>query len=388
MLQGKLKHTKPAKLFLTVVVAILLYSTSLAQQFEHKHRSLNLILESKAYYGFLMPHHLEMEKLNAHFLGYEISVSKATYGRTRWEYMYNYPLIGVALWYSELGNNQYIGSGIAIFPFINFPIIKDQHQTISLRIGMGVGYIEKPFHRLENYKNIAIGSHINAAANFMIEYRREINDRFIFSGGLALIHFSNGSIKTPNFGINIPSINAGIAYRLTKENPYLRKKLLPELYPFEFDGKRYMDIDFGFGMGIKDMQGEFGKQFHAWSFFGNVYKQISFKSKLGVGFDFSYDGSDLFKLERNGSIVESKMEIIRPGLNFSYELVMSRVSFTFGLGGYLGGREKSDGNIYEKIGLKYLLSREVFAHVTLKAHAARADFIAFGIGYQLRLKYY
>ncbi len=388
MLQRKPTHKRLIGKYLTVLLLCISSGTTYAQQFQHKHRTSNLILETKTYYGFLVPHHLEMEILNAHFMGYEISLSKATYGRTRWEYMYNYPKIGVALWHSRLGNNKYIGSGTAVFPYINFPIIKNNIQTLSFRLGMGVGYIQNPFHRLDNYKNIAIGSHINASANFMLEYSREINDRFIFSFGLALIHFSNGSIKTPNFGINIPSANAGIAYRLHKENPYLRKKLLPELYPYEFDGKKYIDVDFGFGMGIKDMQGEFGKQFYAWSFFGNVYKQISFKSKIGAGFDFSYDGSDLFKLERHSGEAVSKIQIIRPGLQISYEMVMSRVSFTFGLGGYLGGKEKSDGNIYEKVGVKYLVSPSLYAHVTLKAHAARADFIAFGFGYQLRLKYY
>ncbi len=51
--------------------------------------------------------------------------------------------------------------------------------------------------------------------------------------GLGFMHFSNGATKTPNYGINIPTANMGIAYRLGKPTPYTRKKLLPELYPFE-----------------------------------------------------------------------------------------------------------------------------------------------------------
>lgn len=348
----------------------------------------NLILENKIHYGFLIPHHREMEILNAHFSAYEFTISKATYGRTRWEYMYSYPVIGLAFWYSDLGNSPYIGYGTAIYPYINFPLRRDPDQAISFRLGVGLGYISKPFHRIENFKNIAIGSHINAVVNLMFEYSRRLGRRFVFSTGIGLTHFSNGAMKSPNFGINIPSVNAGLAFRLSRENPYLKSKLIPELYPYEFDGKKFFDLNLSLAFGMKDMEEMFGRSFNAWTFFGNIYKRISFKSKIGLGFDFSYDGSDLMILERNHVEYNNNMQIIRPGLNFAYEMVMSRFSIVANLGMYLSGKERSDGDAYEKLAFKYHLTDRLFTNITLKAHAARADYIAFGLGYKFKFMYY
>ncbi|MCF8228705.1 MAG: acyloxyacyl hydrolase [Bacteroidales bacterium] len=376
-----------SKALLTGVLLLICMNDSLAQE-KFKLIQSNLILETKAHYGFLIPHHREMDILNSHMSCWEFTISKATYGGTRWEYMYDYPVIGLALWYSDLGKSPYLGSGTAFYPYINFPLIRNRQTTLSFRLGVGLGYISKPFDRIENYKNIAIGSHLNAAVNLMFEYSLRMGERFIVSGGMALTHFSNGSMKTPNFGINIPSISAGFAYRLSRENPYQRKKLMPELYPFEFDGKRFFNINLSLGFGFKNMEAEFGKRYFATTFFANVFKRITYKSSIGLGFDLSYDESDKVILEKKNIPFQNELQIIRPGMNIAYEMIMSRFSIVANLGIYLGGKEKSDGDIYEKLAFKYHISRLVFTNVTLKAHAARADYIAFGIGYRINVMYY
>ncbi len=372
-----------------VLLFILIFFTSIINaQYKHKFRSSNLLIQGKVHYGFLIPHHLEMHIFNAHFPAYEITLAKVTHGKSRWEYMYNYPVIGVSLWHSQLGNSQYFGSATALFPFINFPLIKTKKNTLAFRIGLGIGYIEKPFDRITNYKNIAIGSNINAAANFLLEYDMRINERLNCLLGIGFIHFSNGAIKTPNYGINIPTINAGLSYRLSKENPYLKRKLLPELYPFEFDGSRSIDLNVSFGVGIKDMMQEYNRRFYAYELSINLFKQLSFKSKLGLGFNFSYDGTDYFIHMKNKGEINSKVQIIRPGLHLAYEMLLSQLSFIFAIGGYYGGIEKGDGNIYEKAGIKYNITEKLFTHITLKAHGGRADYLALGLGYKFNIIYY
>ncbi len=369
------------------IVLVLLAGELLAQNSTGLVHS-NLIVETKLHYGFLIPHHREMDILNSHMNCWEVTLSKATYGQTRWEYMYNYPVIGLAFWYSDLGNSPYLGSGTAVYPYVNFPLLRDNRHTLSFRLGVGLGFISKPFNRKDNYKNIAIGSHLNAAVNLMLEYSQKLGDRFTFSGGIGLTHFSNGSMKTPNFGINIPSINAGLGYRLSRKNAYQRKKLMPELYPFEFDGKKFFYINISLGLGYKNMDAEFGNRYFASTLFANVFKRITYKSSVGFGFDLSYDESDKIILQKKTIEFDSDLQIIRPGVNLAYEMIMSRVSIVANLGIYLGGREKSDGDIYEKLAFKYSITELFFANVTLKAHAARADYIAFGVGYRINVTYY
>ncbi len=381
--------------FLMVVIGIsmllLLFPNGANSQGSRRHVSIgsNLMVEAKAGYGFLIPHRLEMEIFNSHFPSFEISISQKTFGAKRWEYMYGYPIVGVAYWYSNLGTSPYLGDAHAIFPYINFPITPNKSTRLYFRAGVGLGYLTKRFDRLENYKNTAIGSHLNAAVSISLELRIRLAHRLRLTGSLSLTHFSNGSIKTPNYGINIPSVYAGLAYNLSKPNTYSRSKLLPELYPYEFDGKKWFQVQFGAGLGYKNMNAETGGSYMVHAFYTNVLKQISFKSRLGIGFDVSYDGTDKVMIESsNGEEMESFWPVVKTGGNIAWELMISKVSLVLNVGGYFSGAYKTEGGVYEKLGIWYYINDNIYTSVTIKAHYARADYITVGVGYNLNIKYY
>ncbi len=380
------------KLIFTAVcfaVLMLVYPSNVsAQGSRHNRIGSNLMVEAKAGYGFLIPHRLEMEIFNSHFPSFEISISQKTFGAKRWEYMYGYPIVGIAYWYSNLGTSPYLGDAHAVFPYISFPLTPNKSTRLYFRTGVGLGYLTKRFERLENYKNTAIGSHLNAAVSLSLELRIRLATRLTLSGSIALTHFSNGSMKTPNYGINIPSIYTGLAYNMSKPNPYSRSKLLPELYPYEFDGKKWFQVQFGAGLGYKNMDAEVGGSYMVYALYANVLKQISFKSRLGIGFDVSYDGTDKKMMEINGDQVESFWPVVKTGGNIAWELMISKVSLVFNIGGYFSGAYKTEGGIYEKFAIWYYFNDNVFTSLTLKAHYARADYITLGVGYNLNIKYY
>lgn len=358
-------------------------------QFKHQKITSNLIVNGKISYGFLIPHHIEMEIFNAHFPAYEFSISKATYGGSRWEYMYNYPIIGIAYWYSDLGRSPYLGKAHAITPYIEFPLTYGKQTRLYFRTAVGLGYLTKHFDRIENYKNIAIGSHWNAAVAFQLDLKQKIGERFLLAFAIGLNHFSNGSMKTPNFGINIPTVSASLSYRLSKENPYFKKKLLPELSPFFFDGKKSIDLNIGAGLGYKNMNAEREGKFMVGQAFANIMRSISYKSRIGLGLDASYDGTDeVIMYQKYNEKPDNNFQLTKTGVEVVYELNMSKVSFIGNLGYYLSGIYKGDGKIYEKIGIWYQLNNKFFGHLTLKAHAGRADFLTLGIGYKIELVYY
>ena len=207
------------------------------------------------------------------------------------------------------------------------------------------------------------------------------------SAGLGLTHFSNGAIKTPNYGLNVVTANIGITSYLTRPNPQLSKKMLPEVYKFEFDGKKSIDIDFGFSMGLKNMSQQYGERFMVYALYSNVFKQISWKSKFGLGVDLTYDASDRFLLERKDETIQSTASLLKPGVNVAYQLVISRLSFVFNFGLYLAGAERSEGDVYQRLTLRYLFMKNFFANMALNANWGKAEYIGFGIGYQLNVIY-
>ncbi len=343
--------------------------------------------EAKFHYGFLASHHLELDIFRSHLPAFEFSIQKATWGKHRWEAIYGYPLIGLSVWYSPMGGFPEIGSAVAVYPYINFPLIQDQKQSMNFRLGVGLAYLSNYYHPTENYKNFAIGSNINIVGSLYLEYRRKVSRMITLSAGLGLTHFSNGAIRTPNYGLNIFTANIGITTYLSKPNPQLSKKMLPEVYKFEFDGKKTIDVDFGFSLGMKDMSQQYGERFMIYAIYANVFKQISWKSKFGLGLDLTYDASDKFLLEWNGQTLDNNAELLKPGISAAYQLVISRLSFVFNFGVYLAGAERSEGDIYQRLTLRYLFTKNLFANIALNANWGKAEYIGFGIGYQLNVIY-
>jgi hypothetical protein len=294
----------------------------------------------------------------------------------------------LALWYSPMGNIPEIGESYAIFPFINFPLNIEKTQNLYFRTGLGLAYLTSKFHSRENFRNFAIGSTLNVAVSLNFDYRYRISEFSTLTATLGLTHFSNGSMKTPNFGINIPTFSIGYSTFLTKPNPFLDRMLLPELYIFEFgQEKNIISIEPTVAMGTKDMSEQLEARFMVYHLSVNVLKPISFKSKLGIGLDATYDFSHPVILERKGVIYENNFNIVKPGLTAVYEMTMSKTSFVFQLGGHIAGAESSSGVIYQKIGLKHYLYEKLFGSITLTAHFGKADYIGFGFGYRFDLEY-
>lgn len=346
-----------------------------------------MLVETRFSYGFLYAQHLELELFNGHFPAFELNLQQETYGKKEWERNFGYPLIGVSFWYSALGKSPYLGDGYALFPFINFPLVRDERLMLSFRVGLGLGYLTKRFDRIDNYKNTAIGSHFNAAANVTFEGRYKISHRLTASIGFGLHHFSNGSLKLPNYGLNMILINAGMAYRLARENRYINDRFIPPTKPYAAVIRHVMEFDFGASLGYKNLTAVYGKSFMVYHVYNNTLFHVSPKSRVGFGLDLSYDASHVTVLETKGDTVTNKLNILRPGINAAYELKMSRLGFLFNLGCYLGGQEHTNGPLYEKLSLQYNFLENFFANVMLKVHFGRADYIGVGLGYRFEIQY-
>lgn len=347
----------------------------------------NLTTEVQLQYGLLMSHHLELDIFRSHFPAFEVSLQKATYGKRRWEAEYGYPLIGINFWYSGMGGYKELGSAFAVYPTINFPLVQSKVQSLNFKLGVGLGYLTKRFDRVDNYKNFAIGSHLNIAASLYFQYRRKISKMMTFTSGIGLTHFSNGSMKTPNYGLNILTATVGISSYLSNPNRSLNKKILPELYSFEFDGRKYLSIDFATAFAYKDMSHQYGESFIVMAAFANIMRRISYKSKFGLGLDLTYDGSDELILERRYVTVTNNMQLTKFGVNAAYELMIDRLSFLFNLGFYLSGLERSEGEMYQRLTLRYFISNNLFANMVLSSHKGRAEYLGFGLGYRVDFIY-
>ena len=168
------------------------------------------------HHGFIAPHKPEVnEIIKGHTQIIEVAAYKNTNGTRQWEQYFNNPKVGVSAIYINTGNEESLGKAYGIMPMVELPLNHWKVQW-NIRAGCGLGYIQKPFDRVDNYKNLAIGSNFNVLIFANSKWNIKWSDKIESSVGLSLTHFSNGSLKRPNLGINLLSINTGIAYHFGK----------------------------------------------------------------------------------------------------------------------------------------------------------------------------
>lgn len=338
-----------------------------------------LWIEARGHYGFVAPHHDNIVHLTSqHFGMTELNLFMRTNGDNYWEQQHKYPLKGISFLYTDLGGNPYLGRAAAVIPYLNFQLTKGQKVGLWFRFGVGAGYLSRRFDRTENHKNIAIGSHFNAAIQMMYELRWRIVPRLDFCAGLGLTHFSNGAIKVPNLGINIFTLSSGLAYKLNRTELPRKVSETTEVLDRKWEFSAFAVF------GFSELYAAYGPKYYAFMFSGSALKPIGHrgKRKIGIGLDISWDAAVVESMLRISQEFSHPAEAIRPGLSFTHRMDFSRLSILMQLGFYPYTKYKDDGYIYDRLALQYRFGKHYMIHLGLKTHLFKADMIEYGVGYR------
>ncbi len=346
-------------------------------------RNMNLQIELRTSWSFMICHHQEMQLFRAHFPIFELSLQQTTYGSRTWNQLLNYPAIGVTVIYSGVGGMPEIGSIFGAYPYMSFNFLKSRKNMLNARLGVGVGYATKIWDARDNPKNTFLGSHFNALFSINIEYSRVLSQRWQLSFYTGMTHMSNASSRCPNNGINLWQF--GLSGRYFLKQP--RERL-----PLEtIDNKQYRSwkssniswyVSFLYSLKDIDEYMGYGRHWSVYNLQFNVMKRVSQMSKVGIGLDLVYDETDKEVLRFNG-IRYKPIEILKPGVNVAYELVLKSTSFLFNFGCHVGGKEMCEGRIYQKLNLKQNIGDYFFLTFGLTTHWGWADYLGFGIGFKI-----
>ena len=343
----------------------------------------NLQIEMRIAYGFNVCHHPEMYRFRAHYPLFELGVQHDTYGNKSWQQLLNYPSVGVTLLYSGLGGFKELGSVISIYPYLKFYFNKGTKNKIALKTGVGIGYLTNKFDPVTNYTNTFVGSHFNAALNIALEYKRMLSDRLSLALNAGLTHFSNGSMRTPNNGLNIMNAGLSACYFIDKPQQLIKREPRND-QTFKSWGKENISYYFSFTYAIKDTDEYlgYGKTWSVYCINANVLKRVSRLSKLGIGIDISYDETDKAVLFKD-KIAYRDFELLKPSISVAYELMMGSTSILLNAGCHLYAKEDSEGVLFQKLFLKQNLGERIFITCGLTTHFGWADNFSFGIGYKI-----
>lgn len=332
----------------------------------------DLWLEAKGKAGFLAAHRSVMGHLaTEHAYAGEISVYFQPKNQKLWHKAYKNPLIGLTGFFGTVGNRELLGEFYGLIGFTSFPLIHQKHYLLNLKLGAGLGYGTKHFNQETNQLSNAIGSAVNAQVCFGLE-SRILFGKHAVNISLDMTHFSNGSTKMPNLGLNLPYLGLGYGYKI--------KQGIDSNYIHENYSKRW---EYGLVVigSVKEIYPTGGRKYPilAGSFIGRRF----FNQKAGMEFSFDVISKQAI-MDYHSDVRKKQSEIIQLGMFVGYILPMDRFHLLFGMGAYVRDKYKPESPVYHRVGMRYVFDNGINMHLVLKSHWAKADYIEYGIGYTFK----
>lgn len=334
-------------------------------------------LEAGATGGFLMPHHNDMQLLvDGHTLGVEAALHFGTDGSRDWHHAFNFPTWGVSAGWSDLASER-LGQSANLNLFTDLPL--DRSRKNSLMMGIGAGYISRPFDGETNFQNGAIGSRLNAALELSVYRRWDLGPRLRLRAGIGIRHFSNGAMRVPNSGINVAMASIRIMHFWPQADEGALK--LPErkkIVPGDLSWALYT----GISAGAKEVLPLGGPTFGVANFFINARKPIGARSSWGFEVGLNHNTS-LRHRTRHAGGEPTATENLRAFAAAQYLLHFGQLSLRLQAGSYLFPAFRDDGLVFLRYHLVYEKARWQ-AFVGLKSHFAKADHPELGIAYRIK----
>ena len=209
-----------------------------------------------------------------------------------------------------------------------------------------------------------------------LSYHYSFGDKLRLGAGVKLTHFSNGSFKLPNNGLNIITANVMASYKIVDTtSKYTKAERVKVL-----DRKVRFGAMFKLGFAEAPPVGSGVKPVYAMSII--VQKRVSLKSLLETGLELY--ANKAIEEEISNSLEEEHIgkDYRRLGLLIGHQLVVNRLTVVTQIGFYLYKPYYPKERIYQRLGFAYYFTDHIYGSMTLKTHFAVAEAIEYGIGYR------
>ncbi|MDP4206175.1 MAG: acyloxyacyl hydrolase [Bacteroidota bacterium] len=347
----------------------------------------NFIIEN----SFLRGENLSKKPMTT-YDAYNLRWGYQTVGDKPWEIAHLHPYYGIGLYVPNLYNTLELGRPYALYGFFGAPIKQWSRLSVDYEYNFGVSYGWKPYNKETNPYNTAIGARFAwyIGANLALKYI--VTPNVSCNLGVGYIHFSNGTVRVPNTGLNLATPYLTLRYHLDK----IRPMSTAGLTPFKPKGSFFVSVETGIHQVVRDTAYTklsdyyIHKNFSLYVLSTGWQLQFSPKWTLTVGSDVSYD-------EAVNTIITAD----------EYQRVAIRnapVSFKINLNAFVGGEmlvnrfallaqagyvfwsefdPSRQSRFFQRIGMKYYLSNRFFVGTQLKMyHLVRGTTMTWMLGFR------
>lgn len=328
-------------------------------------------------YGFVIPHHPDIVYFMEDFTqGAELTYGITNYRSNSWSKYFNYPEVGVAFSFSTFGNKDIFGNGLALYPYMHTTILRTKHFYLRNKLSMGLGYVTKPFDIISDPYNMINGSRLNIFIGFGLYGMYKINNHWFVKGKVTLNHYSNGATKKPNNGMNILSAGIGVGYSFNpEEEPVMKKIKAPR------EKKRSINVTGAFG-GSRVTY--YDNKFYPAASLNISHKWFrSVKTAWGAGIDLIYYGAAPYTYTKGNDPLPLDDSRFYGAVQGTYNMLLGRIDLFIQLGVYVLYDVKPRQPVYPRLGVRYHITKELEAVFDLKGSFFKAEFLEFGLGYEI-----
>lgn len=332
-------------------------------------------------YGKIMRHSPQiLHLIQGPTQGVLFSWERKTFGEKDWQQLYNYPSYGGSLLVQDMGSPE-LGRVYSLHGEYRFFFWK---RNLSLKAGLGAGYIPNTYDPETNPRNTAYGSNFTASILFGLEYRLKqiFGSPIDFKFGGFLVHYSNGKTKSPNTSTNNFGFQIGLSHQFSEtEKAYQISILEPLAKSWSWD------LIVASGANDSGIWNEPNEAFLTLS--SSLNKRLSKRSGISIGIDAFFTPSVKTFIQYRAVAYQEQDDFQgdedwrRVGLFLGHELYLGDWSILTQVGYYAYYPIDYLDREYLKVGVRRYITDKFFVSILLKSHYSKAEAIEYGIGIRL-----
>lgn len=333
-----------------------------------------------SYGGFILAPQKSTKHLeNYHVWGAQLRAELPWLLNEKWVSRYKKLNAGAALLYVNHGAYQTLGETFGLSPYVELGFYNKPKFEINGIFTMGLVWHNRPFDKIDNIANLALGNSFSALLQGSLEAKYLLTEQVNLRVGLGLIHYSNGSYRMPNFGLNMPVLSLGVGIMPFPNQIKAKEKLF-----YSDTLKPYWSLSWLGNTGVVENFPTNGPLFPYYSTGLFLGRRLSYKSMLNFGLEYMLNTSLSDLPWKEEALAEAPPE--RFGLYMGHELFFGAVSFSAGTGVYIYKPLNVHLPVYQRVGLRYWIGEELFLAGNVKLHGFSAEVIELGFGYSLNFK--
>ncbi len=388
------------KLFLITLLLLLVQQAVLADGTDSLSVKRPSYIAVGGGFGGVLPTHEFFQGDNRTSYGtYSLKYSFTSMGDTWQSVYYGLPYYGIGFSQAFYGRENELGNPFSLYLFQG-ATIKMLTPRLALNYEFNLGFANnwKPYDPFTNPENLAIGSITNVHVAGALYLKWYMSEKLDLHVGASLTHFSNGTSKQPNHGLNKGGAYFELAYNFRREelikryNPDVE---IPELTPhFQHDlqfiiSSKNVKVD-TVGTRLPDIFND--KQFQVYGVNYFLMRTSRHNYRYGFGVEYLYDESRGAKVynklhpENNKYYTVTELGSVGErssiGVTTRFEMVLPIYSIFFDVGATVINQDETKPFLYQALGVKLYLSDDIFGTFGIKAvNFSQAQFLYWSLGY-------